>query len=733
MRTFMDSQRSNTLVLRSFRKSMLQNLIMLLIICVIACPITLYSYTSARSRFFEQQEDVLNASVGAVNDSLVSLEMLLNTAFDNNQLRAFSIKRELLPQDYILVRNAYESLTSICANYSLLADLFIVFENSSTVLSSAGAFATLAGRSGMERFLSYYRIGDDFAQLLRGSSRSATAYYTDCPALHMPNDVPQREIAFVYHLPMTNLTNVRIFILISQAALEECMQSLSGALTLYNSGGTPIASTSGNADDEHDNYELNSQSFSRIHATLCVNLSSLNLYLAPTVITIACFAVVLIVLSLLLSYLSAYRTSQPVRHAVEKLQSYGFECKDAQETYQFFLSCIESIQLEEKRNSILNASLKKNLDQSIVETYLRSPISAQNDELPTLDHFPQQYVVAYALVCIGENGSISEDAEGYILQLQSMLSSRLAHELNALFIAMSPTASVLIIPADSDRDQQLDRLEQLITSSNAISPFSISVAVSTVHSSLSQLNAAYESVHSFMSEFANRPGVHRITLADVPASAKLRCNEDMLLYESILKADVDRAHELLAQIMARSDSRISIKQCYYYARMPLLLAMNALSLEPASFSMDYAPSLSPADLMKQLDDVSESLCEEVRHQLTTEQDYVRAGMLRLSEEIRNFIIAHYLEDTLSVQSICEAVKTNEKNLNVACRMATGMNVSAYIQQLRLDKAASMLRNSDARVNDILLSCGYNTPNAFFKAFKRVYGQSPSEYRASFRS
>lgn len=732
MRTFWDPRRTNTLVLRSFRKSMLQNLMMLLIICIIACPITFQSYISARNRFFEQQEDFLNTSVGAVNDSLVSLEMLLNTTFDSSQLRTFSIKRDLLPQDHILIRSTYESLSSICNNYPLLADLFIVFENSSTVLSSAGGFATLAGSSGMDRFLSYYKIDGDFAQLLRAPSRYATAYYTDCPPLHSPNYGTPRDIAFVYHFRMTNLTNAHIFMLVSQAALEESMLSLSGALTIYNAEGGPIASMFSDSGSGHDNYALNSRRFSRIYATLSVNASSLAVYLAPTLTTIACFAVVLIALSLLLAFISAYRTSQPVRHAVEKLQSYGFECKDAQESYQFFLSCIESAQLEERRSSMLNASLKQNLDQSIIESCLRSPISVLSDDLPTLEHFPQQYVVAYALVCAGEAGSISEDAKDYILQLQSMLSSRLAHELNAIFIAMSISASVLIIPADSDRDQQLDRLERLIASSNAISPFSISVTVSAIHFGLSQLNAAYESVHSSMSEFANQPGVHRIALSAAPNAARLHCNEDTLLYEAILNADAAKAHALLTQIMSGSDSLISIKQCYYYARMPLLLAMHALGYESAPLSMDYASSLSPADLFNKLDSVSAALCEQARRRLTVEQSDARTNMIRLSEEIREFIIAHFAEDSLSVQSICDACKTNEKNINVACRIATGMNVSAYIQQLRLDKAASMLRNSDIKVNDILVSCGYNTPNAFFKAFKRVYGQSPSEYRASFR-
>ena len=89
-------------------------------------------------------------------------------------------------------------------------------------------------------------------------------------------------------------------------------------------------------------------------------------------------------------------------------------------------------------------------------------------------------------------------------------------------------------------------------------------------------------------------------------------------------------------------------------------------------------------------------------------------------------------DSLSVQSICSACETNEKIVNDASRNAANMNASAYIQQLRMDKASSMLRNTTVKVNDILKECGYNTPNAFYKAFKRVYGKTPSEYREVYR-
>ncbi|MBD2811797.1 helix-turn-helix transcriptional regulator [Xenorhabdus sp. Vera] len=58
----------------------------------------------------------------------------------------------------------------------------------------------------------------------------------------------------------------------------------------------------------------------------------------------------------------------------------------------------------------------------------------------------------------------------------------------------------------------------------------------------------------------------------------------------------------------------------------------------------------------------------------------------------------------------------------------GIGVSAYIRQLRLKKAIYALTYSDSSVIDIALTCGYQSPEAFSRAFKSAVGQSPIEFR-----
>ncbi len=58
----------------------------------------------------------------------------------------------------------------------------------------------------------------------------------------------------------------------------------------------------------------------------------------------------------------------------------------------------------------------------------------------------------------------------------------------------------------------------------------------------------------------------------------------------------------------------------------------------------------------------------------------------------------------------------------------GIGVAAYIRQIRLKRAIYDLAYNNSSVIDIALACGYESPEAFSRAFKDSVGQSPIEFR-----
>ena len=63
----------------------------------------------------------------------------------------------------------------------------------------------------------------------------------------------------------------------------------------------------------------------------------------------------------------------------------------------------------------------------------------------------------------------------------------------------------------------------------------------------------------------------------------------------------------------------------------------------------------------------------------------------------------------------------------------GMRPSQYIKQLQIECAKRLLVGSDMRVNRVGYNCGFRKRRTFFRAFKRIVGVTPGQYRAAHRS
>jgi len=59
---------------------------------------------------------------------------------------------------------------------------------------------------------------------------------------------------------------------------------------------------------------------------------------------------------------------------------------------------------------------------------------------------------------------------------------------------------------------------------------------------------------------------------------------------------------------------------------------------------------------------------------------------------------------------------------------TNKSPQEYLLCLRMEKAASLLQNTELRISDVSRSVGYSDPLLFSKTFKKSKGLSPSDFR-----
>ena len=91
------------------------------------------------------------------------------------------------------------------------------------------------------------------------------------------------------------------------------------------------------------------------------------------------------------------------------------------------------------------------------------------------------------------------------------------------------------------------------------------------------------------------------------------------------------------------------------------------------------------------------------------------------------IDAEYREK-LALDDIARRVATSRRQLQRAFAEAGETSFRSYLQKVRMERAAELLREGESRVNQVASAVGYRQPAQFAKAFRRHHGAPPSTFR-----
>ncbi|MDD4808253.1 MULTISPECIES: AraC family transcriptional regulator [Caproicibacterium] len=97
-----------------------------------------------------------------------------------------------------------------------------------------------------------------------------------------------------------------------------------------------------------------------------------------------------------------------------------------------------------------------------------------------------------------------------------------------------------------------------------------------------------------------------------------------------------------------------------------------------------------------------------------------------------FLQKNYQND-ITIAKVADYVCLNRSYLTSLFRRQLHTSPREYLVNLRISHAADLLRHSDLPVSHIACSCGYPDPLAFSRAFHRLKGISPTEYRTACRA
>ena len=62
------------------------------------------------------------------------------------------------------------------------------------------------------------------------------------------------------------------------------------------------------------------------------------------------------------------------------------------------------------------------------------------------------------------------------------------------------------------------------------------------------------------------------------------------------------------------------------------------------------------------------------------------------------------------------------------KKTTGLKFTEYVGRVRLENAKTQLLNPNRRISEVAYDVGFQSLTQFNRMFKRVFGQSPTEFR-----
>ena len=101
-------------------------------------------------------------------------------------------------------------------------------------------------------------------------------------------------------------------------------------------------------------------------------------------------------------------------------------------------------------------------------------------------------------------------------------------------------------------------------------------------------------------------------------------------------------------------------------------------------------------------------------------------MLGDLQDLLSYMDEHYA-DNITLEFAASRMNFSNSHFSKTFKKLMGINFVTYLNLVRVERAASQLRNTGKKITDVALSCGFNNIRTFNRVFKEITGYTPSEF------
>ena len=685
----------------------------------------------------------------------------------NPSVRAFQGNTSgfMYPYAYkmVEVRNSLEGYSLV---QSFVDQYFLFFNNPQIVMND----------------LIIYKYEDFFADYLHFADDVHDRFMQDLNALTLKTGlVPAREISILKEKgsylsmvqPLFGMGNGYLMILIDEQKVTSLFGDInlgkSGAIYIANRNGQMLTSTVGSdcdldglyeatiqralAHPKETNFFLDTQSgemlvnhlYTSANGLTYVSIQPVDIIMARVNIyrnlMVVCLCVSLVA-GLLLSLRQARRISTPITVILDAV---GMHSDDSDSALQIISDMVVTLQADNENLQRLASEHKALLRSSFASRLLRGSFSSEAEAYricqyvyPEYVHFSTARVLLFHLL-----PQMNDDDADSMMKLLGSMKMVLKEVLDGLFKQTLyydvDEETLALIVFDKNRDA-IDALYQKLY--EEVPPYFRecihAFCGDEVTPPLPKISRSFEQARTTMTMHTLLPGWDNDKLKwpnyntntvqyFYPSDVSYRLTE-AVIHGNITA--VDQALDELFQVnfidypippaMGRlflSDLLSTAIRC-----LPLLSSREEISDEMLNVylsTISEVPTKHQFDLLREFFHTLAKCAEKNRHESGGEQ----------IKQVVNYLNEHFRESSLSLLSIAEVFGVNASILSTSFKQQVGENLSAYLENLRIQEAQRLLRTTNMTINQISQEVGYLSANSFCRAFRRNTGYNTSTYKS----
>ncbi len=201
---------------------------------------------------------------------------------------------------------------------------------------------------------------------------------------------------------------------------------------------------------------------------------------------------------------------------------------------------------------------------------------------------------------------------------------------------------------------------------------------------------------------------------------------ELNLISAVFRGDLESVCSVLQTI---HDENFVNRQLSPYIAKLLLHELAGTTLKITHRS-GYKYDQNPAATVLKCTTVEEVFFNLQKIYLKVCSDYQMISDEKNKAAFNQYIMDHYTDAEFSQSTMADSFNISQSYLSAQFKLYFGVNMNAYVNNLRVQLASTYLRESKESVQDIAIRCGFRSGDALGRVFKKICGVTPTDFRNS---